>query len=272
MDDRELRIAADILRDSERIVVFTGAGISAESGIPTFRDDGGFWSEFPPEQFATMNGLLSVARSEPRRLATFVYSLIEPIARAEPNAGHRAIADLERHRSVEVITQNIDGLHQRAGSTTVREVHGSLFEIVTAKGGFVRLLSRDDIAKMAAALARGIERGIGLVRFLLTVRLLFGVGLRGTHRPTLVLFGEGMREPDWSASLAAAESCDCMIVVGTSGLVLPAAMIPVAARDSGARIIGIGPEVDEGHVQLRSRAGAVLPALVSAAFPDEPSA
>ena len=105
--------------------------MSAESGIPTFRDDGGFWQRFPVEQFACWDGIVRTAIRRPRELAEFAYEVIEPIAGAQPNAGHLAIEQLERHTKVTVITQNIDGLHQAAGNTTVHEIHGSLSQIRT---------------------------------------------------------------------------------------------------------------------------------------------
>src|SRR5262245_19479436 len=125
MTNDELTLAANALRRARHVVVFTGAGVSAESGIPTFRDAGGFWQEFPPEEFANWAGLLKIAALHPHRLAEFLLAVIEPIAAARPNAAHRAIADLERHMNVTVVTQNIDALHQAGGSTVVKEVHGT---------------------------------------------------------------------------------------------------------------------------------------------------
>ena len=125
--------ADDWLRRAGKVVVFTGAGASAESGVPTFRDDAGFWQEFAPEEFAHWKGLLATALVRPRRLAEFVYAVLGPIAAAEPNAGHRAIASLEKHANVTVVTQNIDGLHQEAGSRRVLEVHGSLLNSEPAR-------------------------------------------------------------------------------------------------------------------------------------------
>jgi NAD-dependent deacetylase len=92
----QLQRAAEILRRARHVLVFTGAGVSAESGIPTFRDETGLWSRFPPEQYASPQGLLAVAMRNPRRAAEFVHALLEPIASARPNAAHRAIADLQR--------------------------------------------------------------------------------------------------------------------------------------------------------------------------------
>src|SRR5262245_38010140 len=119
----------EILRNSKRIAIFTGAGVSAESGIPTFRDDSGLWREFPPERYAHWKGLLREAWRNPEGVCRFLLGVIKPIANALPNAAHRAIARLEEERSATVITQNIDGLHQDAGNVRVREIHGSLFKL-----------------------------------------------------------------------------------------------------------------------------------------------
>ena len=129
--DTDNRITAVLaLRRAKRVVVFTGAGMSAESGIPTFRDSDGFWQRFPPEQFASWRGLLQTALTSPHSVAEFVLNVVEPIAKAAPNAGHRAVAGLDRRVKTTVVTQNIDGLHQSAGSQDVLEVHGSLLEVV----------------------------------------------------------------------------------------------------------------------------------------------
>src|SRR5215469_11640115 len=134
--DTDSWIAAVLaLRKARRVVVFSGAGISADSGIPTFRDADGFWQRFPPERFATWGGLLDTALTEPRSVAEFVLNVVEPIAKAETNAGHLAVAQLDRRVETTVVTQNIDGLHQAAGSQDVLEIHGSLLEVVDASSG-----------------------------------------------------------------------------------------------------------------------------------------
>jgi NAD-dependent deacetylase len=262
-----LAAAADRLRAARRLVVFTGAGVSAESGIPTFRDGSGLWERFPLEQFAHWGGLLSIARKQPERLAEFLHAVIEPIAVARPNAGHRAIAQLERHVPTTVITQNVDGLHQEAGSTQVREVHGSFFRITTLRGELVRTVTRAELVQTARNLER-LRRGpFKLPRLLLALRSLVGPGWRGLHRPGVVLFGEDLAEPDWSDAERDVENCDVVLVVGTSGLVYPAAGLPSLAREQGACIIGVDPEeAGESDIWLRGRAGEVFPQLVAAAF------
>src|SRR5262245_20836454 len=137
-----LKQAAEQIRTARRLVVFTGAGVSAESGIPTFRDDDGFWQRFPPEQFARWDGLLQTAAVRPAQLAEFFQAVLEPIGTARPNAAHLTIANLERLTPVTVITQNVDGLHQAAGSSRVREVHGSFFQVVSLHGRAIRTLTR----------------------------------------------------------------------------------------------------------------------------------
>lgn len=265
-DDADLSIAAEWLREAREVVAFTGAGASAESGIPTFRDDGGFWQEFPIDEFATWRGVVRTAFVRPRRLAEFVYSVLHPIAIAEPNAGHRAIADLERHVRVTVITQNIDGLHGEAGSTVVRQIHGSLFEIVSLKGRFIALLARRRVRKMSARLERIRNGWFYLPRTLLAIRPWLGLGLRGLHRPKLVLFGDAMAEPDWSQARNAVENCDCFLQIGCSGVVWPAAELPLSAKAAGARVVAIDPVRTPADIWLQGTAAEVLPALVERAF------
>jgi len=113
-DSASLSLAASWLRSAREVVVFTGAGVSAESGIPTFRDDEGFWQHFPVEEFATWRGLVRTAVRRPRRLADFIHAMLHPIAAAKPNAGHRAISEMEKHVGVTVVTQNIDMLPSEA--------------------------------------------------------------------------------------------------------------------------------------------------------------
>ncbi len=266
MPDRQLlSTAASWLRSAEHVVVFTGAGASAESGIPTFRDDDGFWQKFPIEDFATWRGILRTALRRPRRVAEFAYEVLHPIAMAKPNAGHLAISDLERHVPVTVVTQNIDGLHREAGNTIVHEVHGSVFEIVSLRGRFRSLLSRRELLRISAALDRARRGWLSLPQTLFAIRRWAGVGLSGIKRPNVVLFGDAMAEPAWSQSLHAARQCDCLIQIGCSGAVWPAAQLPHEAKIAGARIISIDPKRTAG-LWLEGTAAQVLPELVQVAF------
>lgn len=258
--------AADSLRSAKHVVVFTGAGISAESGIPTFRDSDGLWQRFSPDRFATWDGLLKTAVADPRLFAEFLIAVLEPIAVAAPNPAHLAVAELEKHVPVTVITQNVDGLHQAAGSTTVHEVHGSILEIVTLSGRFVRLLSRTEVQEIVRKLREAAEATLVLPKLLTAVRPVLGLGGVSIHRPSIVLFGEAMAEPAWTLAREAAEQCDCMITVGTSATVMPAAMLPGIARSAGARTIDVGIEPGEADFPLTGPAASVLPDLVRKAF------
>jgi NAD-dependent deacetylase len=185
---------------------------------------------------------------------------------AKPNAGHRAIAEMEKHVRVTVVTQNVDHLHQEAGSTIVHEVHGSLFEIVTRDGDFVRMLSRGDMLKIAEALGRAQHGWFNLVRVAMAIRRMAGLGLRNPYQPRIILFGDAMAEPAWSNAMEAATRCDCMITVGTSGTVMPAGMLPMEAHSAGAKIITIDPNRGGGDVWLEGTAATVIPRLLDAAF------
>jgi NAD-dependent deacetylase len=259
--------AARRLRAAGRVVVFTGAGISAESGIPTFRDDSGLWREFPPEQFANWPALVRAAFFRPARLVEFLHAVLAPIAEARPNPAHQAIAELERHLITTVITQNVDGLHQEAGSLRVREVHGSFFKVVNLRGRFLRRLGRPDLLRIVERLRRARAGPFKLLRLCRAVAPLLGLSWRGVRRPAVVLFGDALAEPDWTFARQDVQGCELMLVVGTSGAVLPAALLPVWARQQGARIIHVDPhDSGHGHLWLRGPAAEVLPRLVRAAF------
>lgn len=247
------------------MVVFTGAGVSVESGIATFRDDGGFWDRFPPEQFAHTAGLVNALRNEPSRLAEFFYEVISPIAQARPNPAHRAIAAFEQSIPVIVVTQNVDGLHQMAGSSDVHEIHGSLLAVRSTLGG-IQHLTREDLQHVSEALQRAKSMA-SRRRLLWALRSLIGISYKGTYRPDVVMFGEALREPDWELAQRAVRECDVMLVVGTSGVVMPAAGLPSEARIRGARVINIDPFPPSAPgLWLRGKAGEVLPALLREAF------
>lgn len=266
--DAQLKEAAAWIKSAKQLLVFTGAGVSAESGIPTFRDDHGFWREFPPNYFATWNGLMATAIFRPRRFAAFVQAVIEPIADAQPNAAHIAVATAEQHLSITVVTQNIDGLHQEAGSTSVHEIHGSFLEITTRPGGRRSLIERRELRSIGSSLKRATRSFLVLPRVMIALRQIFGLGRRGIRHPNLVLFGDLLAEPAWTSALKAAQNADCVIQIGCSGLVWPAATLPARARAAGARIIAIDPQkVDvDSDIWLQGTAAEVVPKLFTAAF------
>jgi NAD-dependent deacetylase len=261
---QQLENAAELLRQARRVVVFTGAGISQESGIPTFRDDAGLWRDFDPARFASPAGLLETVRSEPEAFGRFLLAVLEPVADAAPNPGHAALAALEETHEVEIITQNIDGLHHEAGSDEIHQIHGSLLEVVGVTGHLVKRLSRMDLRRIVARLRRALRGRFRVPRIVRAVQPLLGLGGGLVHRPRVVLFGEGMAEPDWSLSREAVRRCQLLLAVGTSLEVWPAAGLVEEAREGGARVITINPERADGDVWLEGQAGVVLPAVVAA--------
>lgn len=264
--DAQLLEAASWIRLARQLLVFTGAGISAESGIPTFRDDQGLWREFPPNQFATWNGLIATAVFRPRRFAAFVQAVIDPIANAQPNAAHVAIAAAEQHLTITVVTQNIDGLHQEAGSTCVHEVHGSFLEITTRPGRRRSLIERRELKVISSSLAKARLSSFVLPSAMRALRQVFGFGRHGIRYPNLVLFGDWLAEPAWSNALKAAQTADCVVQIGCSGIVWPAATLPDRARAAGAKIIAIDPTRADGDIWLQGKATEVVPMLFTAAF------
>jgi len=244
--DDALLTAAHALARSSRTVVFTGAGVSRESGIPTFREpETGLWARHDPMQLATPEAY--------RRDPAFVWSWYEHrfgvAAAAEPNPGHHAIAALEQILpQVVVVTQNIDGLHQRAGSSQMIELHGTMHSFRCIDGRH-RGFGWDDFAGQEERPPRCPECGDYL-------------------RPEVVWFGEGLPPEALSAAQQLSAGCDAMLVVGTSGVVYPAATVPLTAREAGATVIDVNPERDAlaqmSDVFLRGPGGEVLPRLVAA--------
>ena len=268
MDTDHWITAVLALRRARRVVVFTGAGVSAESGIPTFRDADGFWYRFPPEQFAQWSGLRRMLLTNRRRVAEFVYNVVKPIAEADPNGAHRAIAEIERHiPATTVVTQNFDGLHQQAGSKNVCEIHGSLLEIVdVATAEVVHRLQRSDLTTIVELLQGYIDRRLSLLKLISGLRRCYPLDWRGRNRPNLVLFGDALAEPAWRNAAIAAEDCDLFLSVGTSGSVFPAALLPSQAEAARATVIHIGPQKMQG-CWLEGKAEEVLLKLVTTAFP-----
>ena len=245
------------------VVAFTGAGISAESGIPTFRDPGGLWDRFDPERFGTWEGLAAEAMTRPDALAEFLVALREAFAHARPNAAHRALAELEHAGLLtSVITQNVDGLHQEAGSLHVVEIHGSLHRRVCLVCGTEERVTREEFLD-------GLGRAIAGLRTAF-VPSLASVLPRcpvcgGPTRPGFVAFGEVPMRFDEAKALAS--SARSMLVVGTAGEVEPAATLPRLARTAGAPVVHVGGEsFVEADLDLRGRAARVLPDVVRRAI------
>ncbi len=204
----------DVLLQAKRIVALTGAGISAESGIPTFRGTGGLWEGYPVEEVATVEGF----DRNPELVWRFYNERRINIARAKPNEAHKVLAKLENLYDFWVITQNIDGLHSRAGSKNVVELHGNIWRVKCIECG-IKYYNYD--APLREIPPRCKKCG-------------------GLLRPDVVWFGEPVYDVDRAYKLA--ESCDVMLVIGTSAQVYPAAYLPRLAWSRGAKIVEINPQ------------------------------
>ncbi|HEX5205631.1 MAG TPA: NAD-dependent deacylase [Actinoplanes sp.] len=273
------RDAADLLRDAKRVVVFTGAGMSAESGIPTFRDAlTGLWSRFDAKTLATPEAF---ARDPALVWGWYEWRRAE-VERVRPNAAHDAVAAIEAHvPGTVVITQNVDDLHERAGSRAPIHLHGSLFAprcsacaqpapppIGTAPGtpgpGVAPAPRTPEPAPVTGGPAALDGERDGRRKPPVCAHC-------GAHvRPGVVWFGEELSTEALSAAIEAAFGCDLLFTVGTSGLVYPAAEIPYVAARSGAAVVQINPEPTAldavADVNLRGPAARILPDLVARAW------
>lgn len=228
------------LRRFARIVIFTGAGMSAESGVPTYRGAGGIWRQYDYRRYACQDAF----QRDPEGVWEFHDYRRGLVGACEPNEGHRAVARAEQLLpDVTVVTQNIDGLHQLAGSQRVLELHGSLWRVRCEDCG---------------ARHRGREAPMEPKRC---------PGCGGWWRPAITWFGDPLDQDVFAAAAEAIAGCDLLLAVGTSGVVYPAAALPELAAQGGARLVEINPEPTEAsplyHDHIRLPAGRALPELVA---------
>lgn len=240
MLDQAVAEAAAALRSARFVVVTTGAGISAESGIPTFRGGGGLWEGRRVEEVASPEGFAD----DPVAVWRFYDQRRVNIAKARPNPGHLVLAQWQdRFERFTLVTQNVDGLHEAAGSRNVVELHGNIWIVRCVRCGAER---EDRTVPIAPLPPRCVRCG-------------------ALERPGVVWFGETLPQRAMIAAWDAADTCDALVVVGTSAQVYPAAgLVEVAARGH-ARVIEINPEASRlahlAHVALRGPAGELLPVL-----------
>lgn len=235
--EMEIKKAANILASAKRVVASCGAGISAESGIATFRDPGGVWEKLNPAQVGTAGGLMSTLTNAPQKLMPFFIELLETFKKAEPNPAHYALGELERMGILTtVITQNIDNLHTEAGNTNVIEVHGNGFRIKCIACGGTERMDRKQLIKETLKKVRKMTDFS--LETIVTILPMCRNCLSPT-RPDVVMFGETVM--DIPQAFAAASNCDVLLAIGTSGAVYPAAYLPYNAKESGAKVIVINP-------------------------------
>jgi NAD-dependent deacetylase len=243
-DGAAIEDAAELFRKARRVVALTGAGVSTPSGIPDFRSEGsGLWSRDEPMEVASLNTF----RTFPDRFFHWFRPLASQIFNAEPNAAHKALVELESpQREITVVTQNIDVLHQKAGSRKVVEMHGSL-KTSSCTQCFQKLESRFFLQKF-------IEDG----------KIPTCPSCNGILKPDVILFGEQLPHMAWQEAQRAARHCDLMLVAGSSLEVLPVAGLPMQALDRGAHLIII----NNTPTYLNVRADVVLMKDVSTTLPE----
>ena len=230
---------AQKLKDSRKIVFVTGAGISQESGIPTFRGKDGYWRKYDPMKLASIDAFYD----DPKLVWEWYEDRRKNILSVKPNEGHFAISQMEEFKDVVILTQNIDGLHQRSGSTNVLELHGSIIRIKCTVCDFI-----DNITENFESLPPKCKCGSML-------------------RPDVVWFGEPLPQNIWQSAIKEASICDVMIIVGTSLVVSPANTLPVYAKQNGAILIEVNPEKtvmsNDMAISIRATSVEVLPKMLS---------
>ncbi|MEP7154231.1 MAG: NAD-dependent deacylase [Betaproteobacteria bacterium] len=245
MPNDHLHLAREALSRARAVCILTGAGISAESGIPTFRDAlTGLWGKFKPEELATPGAFLA----NPKLVWEWYAWRREKVMAAQPNPGHLALAALERKcvardANFTLVTQNVDGLHQAAGSRNVVELHGNIRRVKCFDHHHPAATWDDSTVPPRCSQCNSLLR------------------------PDVVWFGESLPEEALATAMQMARACDVFLSVGTSTVVEPAASLPFLARQSGATVIEINPDATPlssiAQISLRGTAGEILPQLAA---------
>ena len=231
---------------SAGVVVFTGAGMSAESGVPTYRGQGGLWKSFRAQDLATLDAF----RRDPALVWSWYRERRNKLLEVEPNEGHRAVARAAGRVPLTLVTQNVDGLHAFAGSKGFLELHGNIWRehcLACPSAGDKSRHWREKVVEPESAPLPECPDCAALMR------------------PSVVWFGEPLDTGVLEAAFRAAEACDLFFVVGTSGEVQPAASLPVAARRAGAYVVEVNVEptllTERCHVSLFEPSAKVLPRI-----------
>ena len=227
------------INDIKKIVFVTGAGISQESGIPTFRGKDGLWRKYDAMKLATIDAFYE----DPGLVWEWYNERRNNIFAAQPNQGHKAVAELEKYAEVIVLTQNIDGLHQKAGSTRVLELHGSIVKIKCTVCDFQEE-TMTEFTKVPPLCKCG-----------------------NILRPDVVWFGEPLPQDVWKQAMIYSNQCDLMVIAGTSLVVSPANTLPLYAKQNNAILMEVNPQQtemsSEMDVIVRNTSANALPELVS---------
>ena len=247
LNEDRIKQAAQIILNSKSTIALTGAGVSTKSGIPDFRGTNGLWTKVDPSKFASINGFLS----DPKAWWEMALELAPTILAAKPNPAHTKLVELEKLGYLDgIITQNVDGLHQQAGSQNVVEVHGSLFsgtctvcQYKMGRKDLERMIKKHQIPVMCTSCG-------GLVKL------------------DTVFFGEALPQQELAIAIEFARKCQLMLAIGSYLVVYPVASIPTIAQQSGAQLIIINQEPtpfdSEADLVFTAEAGETLTAIVKA--------
>lgn len=241
MDERTLKDVASIIKEAKYCMAFTGAGVSVESGIPPFRGENSLWTRYDP----TILDLKYFQQYPEESWPVIREIFYDFFGKARPNKAHEVLARMEQEGMLAcVVTQNIDNLHQEAGSKVVHEFHGNSQQLVCMHCGFRQGAAEADLKVLPLCCAH----------------------CGGLVKPDFIFFGERIPEKAYADSLEAARKADVCLIMGSTGEVMPAALIPQEARRNGAVVIEINPEDslftrDVTHIHLTGKAGEVMAAL-----------
>lgn len=240
MNNEDIRRLVELMDRSARIAVLTGAGVSAESGVPTFRGEGGLWRQFRAEDLATPEAF----HRDPKLVWEWYDWRRGLMAKVEPNPGHKVLALWEQlFPEFTLITQNIDGLHAKAGSRKIIELHGNIWKTRCPRDGRVQ-----DNAEVPLKTIPPRCPSCGAML-----------------RPHVVWFGESLDSGDIAQAFSLSGRCRLMFVVGTSAVVHPAASLPLIAAQAGAKIVEVNPDptplTPDADFSFRGKAGEVLPLI-----------
>lgn len=221
------------INKGDYVTVFTGAGISVESGIPAFRGENGLWTRYDPTEYASIEAFMK----NPSKIWEMLFSLKDTYVNAKPNYAHKTLALLEKNNVINsVITQNVDGLHQKAGSKNVIELHGNFNRV--------------------RCLICGYTMDINISKLNEPPRCPFDAFIM---KPDVIFFGEPLPRENWVKAMQEAYKADIFLMIGTSGVVYPAAMLPQIAHDNGSTVIEVNPEKTPlssiSNLTFRERAG-----------------
>ncbi|MGV8073108.1 MAG: Sir2 family NAD-dependent protein deacetylase [Syntrophobacteraceae bacterium] len=258
IDQNGIIEASRMILSSKWLVAFTGAGLSEESGISTYRDPGGLWDRYPEGASA---GIMGILKRHPEAFHELFSQLLKTFRNSAPNPGHYALARLEEAGILKsLITQNGDNLYQDAGGSKIFELHGNAFRWRCLACGEKRVFSRNELF----SLAENILSQMTSFSLDLLMPLLPDCDCHGKMRPDVVGFGEpvqNLSKATWQAS-----KCDLMLIMGTSGVVYPAAMLPLMAKENGAKLIEINPKesalTERCDLFLPGKTGEILPIIL----------